>query len=89
MEYMNTQYIAIPIFIVSTLLIPYVLGALWSAFDYMAAATLLSVTATAVVLASSHMKSAPQKILAVFSIILLALYVWAELAVGIFTNLGS
>lgn len=61
----------------------------WELADFVIIGTLLMGTGLTYELMASKMKNAKHRI--VLAIVLLAalLYIWAELAVGIFTNLGS
>ncbi len=61
----------------------------WTGSDFVIAGILLMVTGLAFVFASRTVKTAKQRVAAGGLIALAFLYVWAELAVGIFTNLGS
>lgn len=61
----------------------------WTGSDFVVAAILLMVTGLAFVFASRKLKTAKRRIVAGGLIALAFVYVWAELAVGIFTNLGS
>lgn len=61
----------------------------WTASDFVVMGVLLMVTGLAFVFASRKVKTARQRMLVGGLIALAFLYVWAELAVGIFTNLGS
>lgn len=71
------------------LLIPYVMDAPWSWFDYVIAGILLLGTILTLVFVTSRFKNSKKKIVAGAGVLAVAVYVWAELAVGIFTNLGS
>lgn len=61
----------------------------WTASDFVVAGILLMVTGLGFVFASRTVKSAKQRLVVGGAIALAFVYVWAELAVGIFTNLGS
>lgn len=61
----------------------------WTGSDFLIAGILLMATGLAVVLASRTVKTTRQRVLAGGLIGLAFVYVWAELAVGIFTDLGS
>ena len=61
----------------------------WTGSDFLIAGILLMVTGLAFVLASRTVKTTRQRVLVGGLIALAFVYVWAELAVGIFTNLGS
>ena len=71
------------------LTLPYLFNFDWTRSDYVIAGILLFTTATIFVLVTSKIKSQSKKITAGIIILLIFLYIWAELAVGIFTNLGS
>lgn len=61
----------------------------WTGSDFLIAGILLMATGLAFVLASRTVKTTRQRVLVGGLIALAFVYVWAELAVGIFTNLGS
>ena len=61
----------------------------WTGSDFVVMGILLMVTGLAFVFASRAVKTAKQRVVVGGVIALAFLYVWAELAVGIFTNLGS
>ena len=61
----------------------------WTMSDFVIAAILLLATGLAFVFASRAVRTTRQRVLAGGLIALAFLYVWAELAVGIFTTLGS
>lgn len=61
----------------------------WTGSDFVIAGILLAVTGLAFVAASRTLRTARQRLVAGAVIGLGFVYVWAELAVGIFTNLGS
>lgn len=61
----------------------------WTGSDFLIAGILLMVTGLAFVLASRTVKTTRQRMLVGGLIALAFVYVWAELAVGIFTDLGS
>ena len=61
----------------------------WTGSDFVIAGLLLMVTGLAFVLASRAVRTTRQRVVVGGLIALAFVYVWAELAVGIFTNLGS
>lgn len=61
----------------------------WQAADFIVAGLLLFVTGFVLELIIAKVKPTSRKLLAGALLIGLFLYVWAELAVGVFTNLGS
>ncbi|QOY96778.1 hypothetical protein IM543_20325 [Massilia sp. UMI-21] len=61
----------------------------WTGGDFVAAGILLFAAGLAVVVASRMARSRLQRLALVGLVALAFVYVWAELAVGIFTNLGS
>ena len=56
----------------------------WSVFDFMAAAVLLLIAGSAVLLVVNKVKAKKSRTLFVVGILFLLFLVWAELAVGIF-----
>ena len=61
----------------------------WTGSDFVIAGLLLMVTGLAFVFASRTGRTTRQRVVVGGLIALAFMYVWAELAVGIFTNLGS
>jgi hypothetical protein len=61
----------------------------WTLGDFVAMGTLLFGTGIFFVLAARKLNSKKQKLIVGIIILAAFLYIWAELAVGIFTNLGS
>ncbi len=61
----------------------------WNLFDFLVIGILIFGSASAYVLIARRLNGNSQKLIAAAAIGGLFLYVWAELAVGIFTNLGS
>ena len=61
----------------------------WTVSDFVIAGVLLMVTGLAWVVASRTVRTRKQRVIAGALIGLAFVYIWAELAVGIFTNLGS
>lgn len=59
----------------------------WGAFDFVAMGVVLFVMGTAFELLIR--KFPKHKVLVGIGVLLLTLYIWAEMAVGIFTNIGS
>lgn len=59
----------------------------WDLFDFVIMGVLLFVTG--VMLDLTIRRSGKYRIAAAIFIVLVFLYIWAELAVGVFTNLGS
>lgn len=69
--------------------IPLLTNAPWTIFDYIVATIILTATGVALVVATKKITKRKKKVLVSLGIIIFALYIWAELAVGIFTKLGS
>ena len=61
----------------------------WTGFDFLAAGTLLVLTGLVLTFALRTVRSTRSRLVAAGLIGLGFLYCWAEMAVGIFTNLGS
>jgi len=61
----------------------------WTALDFVAAGTLLAITGVALSIALRKVRGTQGRLVAAGLIGLLFLYCWAEMAVGIFTDLGS
>jgi hypothetical protein len=61
----------------------------WTGSDFLAAGVLLACAGLALVGALRRLRTARTRLAAVGLVGLAFLYCWAELAVGIFTNLGS
>lgn len=61
----------------------------WDTADFLIMGTLIFGTAMVFEFAMSQMRDTTHRILIGTAIIALFIYIWAELAVGIFTNLGS
>ena len=61
----------------------------WTGSDFVAAGVLLAVTGLVLVTALRRLRTARSRFIAAGIVGLGFLYCWAELAVGIFTNLGS
>lgn len=61
----------------------------WTGLDFVAAGTLLALTGLVLTFALRTVRTARGRLVAAGVIGLGFLYCWAELAVGIFTNLGS
>jgi hypothetical protein len=61
----------------------------WTALDFVAAGTLLALTGLVLTFALRKVRTTQSRLIAAGLIGLGFLYCWAELAVGIFTNLGS
>jgi len=61
----------------------------WTALDFVVAAVLLLGAGFALELAVGKLANMKQRLLWVAAIVLAFVYLWAELAVGIFFNLGS
>lgn len=84
-----SRRIYIGITVVAILLIPYFLNMPWTVFDYVVAAVLIGTTGFALEIATRKITGQKKKLFVGFVILTIFVYVWAELAVGIFTNLGS
>jgi len=61
----------------------------WTAGDFLAAGLLLAATGLALTAALRSFRTARSRLLAAALVGLGFLYCWAEMAVGIFTNIGS
>lgn len=61
----------------------------WKFFDFLIIGMLISVTGFFIELVRCKVKDKTSRMLIVAALVIGALLVWAELAVGIFTNLGS
>lgn len=61
----------------------------WTGSDFVVAGALQLLTGLVIVTALRTLRTARSRIIAAGVIVLGFLYCWAELAVGIFTNLGS
>lgn len=61
----------------------------WSLGDYLAICILILVAALTYRLTTSRLRSRSKKIWVGILVVAVFLYIWAELAVGIFTNFGS
>lgn len=86
---MNTIYIYLTIAVAAALLVPYLLGAPWTLFDYIVAGILIGIVGIISNITTRKVADQKKKIMVWLGIIAVGLYVWAELAVGVFTNLGS
>ena len=86
---MNQKRIYIAIIIITILLVPYLTRMPWTASDYVVAAVLLCGTGFMFELVTNNISSSKKKLVAGGAVLLVAIYIWAELAVGIFTSLGS
>ncbi len=60
----------------------------WTVMDFIVMGALLSFTGSALWLIQSKAKAMTRWSLSLFTLFIF-LYIWAELAVGLFTNLGS
>jgi hypothetical protein len=69
--------------------IPFVAKVSWDMSDYVTASILLFATGLLLVVVINNIRNQKKKIIVSGIIIALTVYVWAELAVGIFTSLGS
>ena len=61
----------------------------WTGSDFVAAGILLTLTGLVLTFALRKVRTAQGRLLAIGLIGLGFLYLWAEMAVGIFTNIGS
>jgi cation transport ATPase len=61
----------------------------WGIEDFSVMFLLLFGTGSAFVLASRHLNSRRNRVLALSAIGILSLFIWGELSVGVFTRLGS
>jgi hypothetical protein len=86
---MNSKRVYIASVLIIILSLPYLLNAPWTLFDYSVALVFLFGVGYAFDLLTTKIPNHKKKIIAGASILIIALYVWSELAVGIFTTLGS
>jgi len=75
------SYITFGIIIILSL--PYIFKAPWTLSDYMVAAVLLFGTAYLIEYVTGKVKTSRKKLLAGLTVIILAVFLWVELAVGI------
>ncbi len=61
----------------------------WKLFDFLIMGGLILAMASLFVIFTRKSRSTSDRIVIGISFLLVALYIWAELAVGIFTHLGS
>lgn len=61
----------------------------WSLSDYLIAGTLLFSTGLVIVIVRQKVRGKNLRIAFIVGAVLACLYIWAELAVGLFTNWGS
>ena len=61
----------------------------WNSIDFIIIGVLIVVTGLAFATASSKIHQFRYRVIAGIILLIVLLYIWAELAVGIFTNLGS
>ncbi|MEO5690597.1 MAG: hypothetical protein ABIQ64_00220 [Candidatus Saccharimonadales bacterium] len=61
----------------------------WGPFDFIVIGSLLIVAGTAYTILADRMKESRHRFALLCVTVLTVLYLWAELAVGIFTNWGS
>lgn len=61
----------------------------WTGSDFIVAGTVLFVALLAIDLILHRVGSTRRRLIGVAVVILVLAYLWAELAVGVFTNLGS
>jgi hypothetical protein len=84
----NTKIIIVTV-VLLILALPYLTNSPWTIFDYIIGATLLSIAGLALEITFNKIKSKKNMIIVGLIILVTFIYVWAELAVGIFTTLGS
>ena len=75
--------------VAAVLIIPFLGHWPWSITDYIVGGVLLFGAATAFELLTRKTATTKQRLIIGAGVAAVLLYVWAELAVGIFTNLGS
>lgn len=80
--------------VIAIMLIPFIVVVItglpnWSLSDFIAMCTLLIGIGSIFLVSSKRVRSPMYRIVIAFVCVALLLYVWAELAVGVFTNLGS
>ncbi|HEX5447631.1 MAG TPA: hypothetical protein VFW90_00260 [Candidatus Saccharimonadales bacterium] len=86
--------VRIALAVVAILLIPLIAmqfdnGVNWELNDFVIAGALLFVTGLVLDTILGKVRGKNRKLIAVVALILIFMYIWAELAVGIFTHLGS
>lgn len=86
---MSKRQIVVGLTVSGMLLIPYLFAMPWTLSDYLVAAALLLSTGLAVEAIARKVSNQNRRLLLISGLILLLIYIWAELAVGIFTNVGS
>lgn len=86
---MNTQRKIIAIVIAAILAVPALFDFPWTGSDFVVAAILLLSTGISFDVVSRRFTNHNKRIAVSAIILLTAIYIWAELAVGIFTNIGS
>lgn len=91
---MKINFVAIAIIVGCILLVPLIAmqftdEVVWTLSDFIIAGILLFGAGTIFNFAMIKIKNRNYKIIAGIAILLILFYIWAELAVGIFTNLGS
>lgn len=86
---MHSKRMYIALVLIVILALPYLLSAPWTMFDYVVATLFLFGVGYTFDLVTTKLTSQKKKIIAASCILVVALYIWAELAVGVFTSLGS
>ncbi|WP_179008507.1 hypothetical protein [Winogradskyella forsetii] len=95
MDFLNKRRIAISSLIILILLVPLIAMQFtqevnWTVFDFIVAATLLTITGLAIDFIFEKVKFKNKRILITIIIIAILMIIWVELAVGIFnTPLGG
>lgn len=87
---MKLKHIAIVLVVTGLLLlVPYLGNWPWETNDYVIGSVLIFIAGLAIAFAATRAQSASRKAVTILVVLGVFLYIWAELAVGIFTNLGS
>ena len=91
---LGTSLLAVALVTAAILMIPLVAMQFtaevnWTGVDFLAAGTLLALTGLVLTFALRKIRTTKNRLIAAGLIGLGFLYCWAEMAVGIFTNLGS
>lgn len=83
----NKDIASVLVVTIAILTVP--LKADWKLFDFVVMGTLLAGTGLLMVLASRKIKSTNRRVIVIVALLAALICIWAELAVGVFTNLGS
>lgn len=77
------------VFTAVILLVPFLLGWQWAPGDYLIMGALIFVFGTLLAWTARSIRPGKYKFLMLFAIAAIFVYIWAELAVGLFFNIGS